>query len=439
VVTDQTVQNGVVQIRVIEGGLEAIEVEGTQALRKNYVKSRLQLADQTPLSRDRLEDQLRLLKADPLFTNVEASLKPGKELGKSILVVRVTEAPVFSGFAGVDNYSPPSVGSVRLGGGVSYRNVTGLGDEFSAAYYRTTRDGANIYDLSYRLPLNPMNGTLQLRYAPNDNRIIDSTFASLNIRGQSELMDISFRQPLKRTPREEFALSLGLAVQNGQTFLFNNTPTPFGIGPDASGKSRTRVLKFGQDYLKRDPKGAWALRSQFNLGLDVFDATTNPEPIPDGRFFSWLGQVQRVQRLSNDQLLIVQADVQLSPDSLLPSQQYVIGGGQSVRGFRQNARSGDNGVRFSVENRIALQRDANGTPTFQVAPFADLGTVWNQSGNPNTLPNQKFLAGAGLGVLWQPHPRINVRLDYAIPLVKLSDKGKDVQDDGFYFSVNYQF
>lgn len=439
VVADQTVTNGVVQIRVIEGSLEQIIIEGTQRLKPSYIRRRIELGATTPLSRDRLEDQLRLLKADPLFTNVEASLRPGTQTGQSILVVRVTEAAALSGFVGADNYSPPSIGAVRLGGAISYRNLTGNGDELSASYFRTTADGANLYDFIYRLPINPMNGTVQVRVAPSDNRIIDPAFKPLDIRGETELYELSYRQPLIRSPREEFALSLGFALQDGQTFLFSNLPFPFGIGPDADGNSRTRVLKFGQDYIRRDPGGAWALRSQFNFGLGIFDATENDAPIPDGRFFSWLGQVQRVQRLGNDHLLIVQADVQLTPDSLLPSQQFVIGGGQSLRGFRQNVRSGDNGVRFSIEDRITLKRDEAGFSAFQVAPFIDLGVVWNKSDNPNRLPDQTFLAAAGLGLVWQPIRSFTVRLDYAIPFLELRDRGNDAQDEGFFFSVYYQF
>jgi hemolysin activation/secretion protein len=139
-------------------------------------------------------------------------------------------------------------------------------------------------------------------------------------------------------------------------------------------------------------------------------------------------------------LLIVGLDVQLTPNSLLPSQQFVIGGGQSVRGYRQNIRYGDNGVRFSVEDRITLLRDDAGSATLQIAPFFDLGAVWNKSDNPNnaTAPNQRFLAGAGLGVIWEPLPRLNVRLDYGVPFVDLRDRGDNAQDEGFYFSVLYQ-
>lgn len=69
---------------------------------------------------------------------MEASLRPGANLGQSVLVVRVIEAKSLSGLIGVDNYSPPSVGSVRLGGALSYRNITGYGDEIGLTYYRTT-------------------------------------------------------------------------------------------------------------------------------------------------------------------------------------------------------------------------------------------------------------------------------------------------------------
>ncbi|MUG91341.1 BamA/TamA family outer membrane protein [Scytonema sp. UIC 10036] len=438
VLVDQEITNGVVKILVIEGSLEKIEVQGNRRLNSSYIRRRIKLGAGKPLRASKLEDQLRLLKADPLLTNVEATLKPGTDLGQSILSVRVTEAKAINGFVGVDNYSPPSVGSERFGGVISYRNLTGIGDELSASYYRSTTGGSNSFDFIYRVPVNAMNGTLQLRYAPTDSKITEPSFSRFNITSDSELYEISYRQPLIRTPRDEFALSLGFAVQDGQNFL-EGVPTPFSQGPDEQGNSKTRVLKFGQDYIKRDSKGAWAIRSQFSFGLDVLDATINSDPTPDGRFFSWLGQIQRVQLLGRDHLLVAQADVQLTPDSLLPSQQFVIGGGQSLRGYRQNARAGDNGFRLSVENRIALQRNATGQPNLQLAPFIDIGEVWNASGNPNKVSTQTFLASVGLGLIWEPLTHFLIRLDYAYPFVDLSDRGDNAQDEGFYFSVGYGF
>jgi hemolysin activation/secretion protein len=437
VVADQTVTDGIVQIVVVEGSLENIEIQGTEQVNSSYVRDRIQLGATTPLNQANLEDQLRLLRLDPLFDNVEASLRAGSGLGQSILTVRVTEADPFVSNFSIDNYSPPGIGSERIGIDLRYRSPTGLGDELGAAYYRSTTGGSNILDFSYRVPLNPMNGTLQLRYSPTNYRVTDSEFEFLDIEGNSDLYEVSFRQPLVRSPREEFALSLGFSHQDGQTFI-SDVPRPFQFGPDEQGRSRTSVIRFGQDYVRRDVRGAWALRSQFSLGVDLLNATINPEPIPDGRFFSWLAQAQRVQVLNPDNLLIVQADMQLTPDSLLPSQVFVIGGGQSLRGYRQNVRSGDNGFRLSVENRTTLERNEAGISTLQLAPFAEIGSVWNSDDNPNRLPDQTFLAGVGLGLIWEPLSNFTIRLDAALPLVDLGDRSENAQDYGFYFSVNFR-
>lgn len=107
--------------------------------------------------------------------------------------------------------------------------------------------------------------------------------------------------------------------------------------------------------------------------------------------------------------MIVQADVQLTPNSLLPSQLFVLGG-QSVRGYRQ------------------------------IALFVDAGAVWNVTDKPNNefLPSQRFLLAAGVGVIWEPVPNLNIRLDHAPLFIDLGDRGNNLQDDGFYFSANYQ-
>jgi len=435
VLPPQTLTAGVVEIQVLEGKLGPIEVEGNKRVHKSYIRSRIRLGAKIPLSTASLEDQLRLLRVDPLFDNVEASLRAGDNAAESILIVRVSEANPFQSSFSFDNYSPPSVGSERLGVSLRHRNITGNGDELAGAYYRSLGD-SDLFDFSYRVPLNPMNGTLQLRAAPNRNSIVQAPFDTFDISGKSHLFELSYRQPLRRTPIEEFALSAGVTYQTSSTFLAGE-PFPFGIGPDSKGVSTTTAIKLGQDYIRRDPQGAWAVRSQFTIGTSLFDATQNEGSVPDGQFFSWLGQVQRVQRLNDKNLLILQSDLQLSANSLLPSQQFVIGGGQSLRGYRQNAGSGDNGFRVSIENRITLQRDASGNPKLQLAPFLDAGTVWNVANNPNKLTNQRFLAGLGLGVIWQPIRQVNLRVDYAFPLVRISDKGDNLQDNGIYFNIIY--
>lgn len=440
IVTQQSIVNGVVQIQAIEGSIQNIEVQGLERLQAGYVRDRLQRGTQKPFNQNALEDQLRLLKSDPLLADLEASLRPGTGAGQSILTVRLKESNSFTGFVGTDNYSSISTGAERIGSVLSYRNVTGLGDELSASYFRSFNGGSNAYDFNYRLPINGMNGTVQLRYAPSESKITDPGFP--NFTSSSNLAEISYRQPLIRTSTEEFALSLGLAFQDS-SILSNGAPLPidniFIVGAGTSNNTRTSILKFGQDYLTRDAQGAWALRSQLNLGLNIGNATINPSPNASGQFFSWLGQVQRAQRLGTNHLLVAQADLQLTSDSLFPAQQFTIGGGQSIRGYGQNARSGDNGFRLSVEDRIALQADKSGNPTLQLVPFVDLGTVWNRSGNPAQLTGKTFLSSVGIGAIYQPFSQLSVRIDYAVPLVNFNQPNESAKNQVINFSAGYSF
>jgi hemolysin activation/secretion protein len=426
VLTEQTINDGIVQIQVLEGSLERIDVIGTQRVSPDYIRQQVQLGTHSPLNQQKLEDQLRLLKFDPLFDNVEASLKEGSGLGKSVLTVRVAEAPTVFGNVSLDNDSVPSVGGERIGLLAGYRNLTGRGDTIYGSYNRSLTGGANLLDFGYQIPLNSMQGSLQLRVSPSNYRITQREFKSLDIQGSSVSYDVLLRQPLSRSPRQEFALSLGANHRNGKTLI-----SDFLID-----QSTTTVLRFGQEWLKRSPQGIWSLRSQFNLGTGLLGATQDRDP--DGQFFSWTSQIERVQLLNADNTLILQANLQLTPNALLPSQQFVLGGRQSVRGFRQNQRSADNGISASIENQITLQRNAAGEPIFQLAPYVDAGMVWNDPDNPSTLPKQNFLAGLGVGLTWKPMAKMTVRLDYGLPLVKLPDRGDNLPDTAVYFSLNYR-
>ena len=65
---------GIVEIRVLEGRLEAIEVQGLRRLRPSYVQRRIERATQPPLQVDRLLTALQLLQVDPLIETVSAEL-----------------------------------------------------------------------------------------------------------------------------------------------------------------------------------------------------------------------------------------------------------------------------------------------------------------------------------------------------------------------------
>ena len=151
---------------------------------------------------------------------------------------------------------------------------------------------ANLYTIS----LNACNTTLLLRYSNSDIRIVEDAFRNLNIRGDTQTLSFGIRHPLVRSPENELALGLALDLRHSQTYLLKDIPFSFSAGAD-NGKSKVTVIRFSQDWVKRKPRQVIAARSQFSLGINAFDATINNSGT-DGRFFSWLGQLQLVQQLS---------------------------------------------------------------------------------------------------------------------------------------------
>ncbi|MBW4682840.1 MAG: ShlB/FhaC/HecB family hemolysin secretion/activation protein [Microcoleus vaginatus WJT46-NPBG5] len=424
----QTLDGGVVIIQIVEGELEDINVAGTNRLNDDYIRSRIAIATRRPLNVNKLLESLQLLQLNPLIATVSAELSAGTRAGSSLLDVTVTEANSFSHQFTFDNGRTPSVGSFRRQINLNEGNVLGLGDGLNLAY--TNTDGSNAFDGSYTLPFNARNGTVTFAYSRTSSNIIEPPFDQVDIEARSRNFEVSVRQPLILTPTREFALGLSANRQESDTTLLN-VPFPLSPGANEQGETRINAIRFFQDWTQRDAQQVFAARSQFSLGIGE-RATVNAEP-PDSRFFAWRGQAQWLRQFAPDTLLLVRGDVQLASRTLLPLEQFGLGGIESVRGYRQDALLSDNGAFASAEIRIPIYRLPNQQGVLQVAPFIDIGTTWNSSGTEAPDPNT--LVSAGLGLRFQFANRLTARIDYGIPLVDINSSNRTWQENGLYFSI----
>ncbi|AFZ37635.1 surface antigen (D15) [Stanieria cyanosphaera PCC 7437] len=443
----QELQNGVVTIAIKEGELEGINVTGTKRLNPNYIVSRLQTAGQTPVKVEALLEALQMLRLNPLIKNISAELSAGVRPGTSLLEVQIEEADAFSVETTFDNARSPSVGTNRRQIGLTHKNLFGFGDQFSFGY--TNTDGSDAIDLAYALPLNPKNGTLKLAYGNNSNNVIEKPFNPLDIESLSRYYELSWRQPLINRPNQELALGFSFSRQESETSLLD-IPFALSRGADEAGKTKISALRLFQELVNRDEQQVFALSSQFSIGLDWFNATSNEDlqtyvafdsnlgdvSSPDSTFFAWRGQSQWVRRLDEDFLLLLRGDLQLATTALVPLEQFRLGGVDSVRGYRQDLLLGDNGLFASAELRIPLFRVQKLDGIMQLTPFFDLGTVWNSDDVPI---EQDFLSAVGIGLNFSAGNRLNARLDWGIPLVNLENSGNSLQENGVYFSINYNF
>ncbi|MEH2123790.1 ShlB/FhaC/HecB family hemolysin secretion/activation protein [Nostoc sp.] len=428
--------NGVVQIQVIEGKLEDIQITGTKRLNPNYIRSRIALGASTPLNQKRLLESLQLLQLNPLIENLSAELSAGSRTGANLLAIKITEADSSNIQAVLDNGRSPSIGSFRRQLQANEANLLGFGDSISLTYSNT--DGSNTIDTSYSLPLNPRNGSLTFSYGTTSADVIERPFNRLNIESASQYYELTFRQPLVQTPNQEFALGITAFRRESDisSSLLEENEVPLSElspGADKEGRTRVSALRFFQEWTSRNSQEVIAARSEFSLGIGAFNATIN-DTEPDSRFFAWRGQAQWVRLLAPDTLLLIRGNVQLASTELLASEQFGLGGINSVRGYRQDLLLTDNGALASVEFRLPIARVPQWNGVLQVTTFGDVGTAWNNSSSRDEN-NTNTLVSVGLGLRWLQGNNFTAGVEWGIPLVSVDTQTQSNtwQEKGLYF------
>jgi hemolysin activation/secretion protein len=243
------------------------------------------------------------------------------------------------------------------------------------------------------------------------------------------------RQPVYQTANQEAALSIGFDYRKNETSLLGE---PFNISRGAvEGEMAVSVLRLSQEWIQRGQNHVMALRSTFNLGLDVLDATDNGiSGDPNAKYFSWLGQGQYVQRLFDTQnQLVLRVTGQWTAEALLALEQLSVGGLESVRGYLENQLVRDRGFVSSVEFRLPVLFNKAGAGIVHLAPFFDFGGAWNVADSPSPTT----IYSTGLGLLLAPDKHISAQLYWGYRL-----RHVDVPDDagaqglGLSFRINIQ-
>ena len=423
----QDISRGIVKIKIIEGKLEKINIDGLKNLKESYVNSIVGSAVDKPLNINYINEKLNLLRENSSIKNVKAELVKGTTPEFSVLLLKIEERSPFEAKLRSDNYRSPGVGEYQGTFEADYQNLIGVSDRLYGQYSLT--DGFDAYSVGYGIPVFKNDGIINFEYRNGDSKIIEN-FREIDIRAESDSILLGYRQPVIYTSDDKVSIGIGFERQQSQTFILDDRPYSFTDGPQ-EGRSVVSVLKLTGDWQKRLPNSFFTINSQLNFGLDLFDATVNDDA-PDGLFFSWLGQAQWTQALNQDKdlLLVTGLATQLSPDSLLPLEQFTLGGVGTVRGYRQNQEVGDNAVVGTIELYVPLIGDRISSSKLNLVPFFDGGIVWDNNSNES-----KTLASLGLGLDWQFKEFLSLKVDWGLPLINTGDRGNSLQDNGFSFSL----
>lgn len=436
---DQDISDGVVEIAIIEGEISSFEIKGDGRLNHDYVIGRLSHNISQPFCLSSLQLPLYQLHNDPVIKTVHAELKPTDVAGKAALSLELEESSPYKVSFGINNHRSPNIGEFQRYIDAEVRNMTGW-NEVTGLHYANT-NGLRDYAGYFSIPINYHDTQLMLNYQDSSSTIINDVFKDLDIDSSSRCFDIGLRHPFFRDQNSEFAMSLKLKLKRNETTILGN---PFQYTDELTdGISRTTVVSFGQEWINRSAKHALTVRSTFDFGVNTLNATIVDHPA-DGEFITWLGQLQWLRRLPflHSQLLF-KTNLRLSDDTLPPSEKFAIGGFSTVRGYRENALTADQGFTAGVELRMVvanlkLPKISNGPEDGDVylIPFLDYGKVWNKE----LKMDHPDIGSVGIGLRWIPRKNSTVEIFWGHALRDLPDYEEySLQDDGIHFNVKLSF
>jgi hemolysin activation/secretion protein len=477
ILPDQDPTKGEIHFELVEGKLAQIDLSGNRWFRSWWLRHVMRRAAGSPVNFNKLKTGLQLLRQNEGISQINAELKPGAKPGESILHVTVKDTQPFRLGLEINNHRPPSVSEGIAELYFSDLNLTGHNDPLELRWgverWNTDGDiespGFDEIQASYEFPVSPWGTTLRVHAGRGATNIIDETFAALGITSETEEFGLTLRQPIIETLRDTVSLSVGVEKRHSQTFVLGQ---PFSLSPGAvDGESDVFALRATAEWINRSQLHVFALRSTFSWGLYEFGATRATgtaggvssgaatggaalADVPDGKFFSWVGQAQYVRRILDtpamrkkpetavwnslrESLLVVRANAQFSDEPLLALEQFAMGGYQSVRGYRENQLLRDNGFFASIEWRIPVWMRADKTPILSIAPFIDYGTCWNTV-SENADDSNATIASAGLGLLLNANKHVQATVYWGCPFTDPGNKREALQDYGFHlsFSIN---
>jgi hemolysin activation/secretion protein len=395
VVPPQQVEGGVVKIRVVEGYIAAVRLEGDPNGARGFLEAygRNIVADR-PTRLPTLERYLLLMNDLPGVT-AHSRLEPDpSQFGAADLVIVTTHKPI-SAFAGVDNRGTKFIGPYEVQAGASLNSLIGLGERIDLRYIGATNPHELAYgEARYVQPLGGDGLRLELFGGISSSRP-GSTLKPLDLSSEYKTLGLSSYYPLIRSRGQNLTLGGGFTIQDSFTDAQDVR----------SLDDRLRYFTVSAQYDVTDRWGGSNLAfGEIRQGINGLGSSRADDPLlsralgqPD--FTLVHSTLQRSQDLGfvlPKLSLLTAVDGQYAFSRLLIAQQYAYGGEQYGRAYDPAEITGDHGFAAKAELQYLIQGVPPVINAFQPYGFYDFGYVSRIS--PTAGAQTATGASAGLGV-----------------------------------------
>ncbi len=445
----QEIANGSVELRIIEGRVGDVKVEGGKYYTEESIKRKILIEEGQILDYDRLQQDVRRLNKQPDRT-VKAVLLPGADKGTSDILFKLEdEDNPMHFYLDYNNRGTEETKTSRYGVGFAHNNLLGYDDILSI---KARVGDWDIYSISadYNFPISRYDTRLGI-YGVYGHTDIGGQFTVLQPEGAATAAGIYLTHPLFD---KDFQDPVGLNISGNVILGLDAIDIHNKILGQETSHDVLRVVKAGISFDEKDALGRTYFNNEFRFGIDNFlgsmgsDDASASRLDAGGDFQKYIGSVTRVTRLPFSSLLINSLRFQHVDNPVVNSEQMAFGGADSIRGFPENDYLADFGYIATLEFRtpaflfpreIKVPRDKKGNSlmdAMQFVYFIDFGKAHLKKPRVGEKKD-RFLVGAGLGLRFEFYEHLRGRIDYGIPV------GNEEPSDGscgtVHVGIQYDF
>ncbi|WP_414649318.1 ShlB/FhaC/HecB family hemolysin secretion/activation protein [Dyella sp.] len=437
----QTVgEDHMVELRVLEGTLGRVIVKGNKRYRARAIAAPVLPLTGKVLRKGDVDEALLYARELP-GVSVSSTFQPGEKTGQTDLLMVANEAKrPYTITTGANNYGTELTGRYRAQLGVAWNSPLGIGDSFTANVDYAMDPRNNVYGaLAYRVPVLSVTGLSGVIAATRSElQLSNGTFAALDVKGPGSSQyagadwkfintDVLQMQASLHYIRERSKLtSLGIPLSDQR----------FDVAELAWAMNRTDQKLHGIDLL------------QVSLRKSIADRSQEPDLVSPDHSHSFLStrlSYTRLQFLTKSQRAYFKLGGQWSNDALVPLEQFVIGGPDSVRAYPIADGLADRGYYASLEYHVDAPGFGDKVSPFYARPWRELleleAFVDYARGFPAGADRADLSAitykGVGAGLIFRlpRFHRFEFHLDGSVPI-----GGPDASDEkGYHIYTRFGF
>lgn len=427
IVPPQRIEGGRVTIRIVEGFVETVIVEGgPQHLRRVVEGYADKIKRSRPLHVSTLERYMLLIRDLP-GVRADSVLRAAHETpGASHLVVRLDYEPVEASL-NADNRGSKFLGRVQITPMVRLNTFFGTGNQTSLRYVRSGINNGddpgklNYFEIRNRQVIGSEGTAVTVGYSRVRSRP-GFTLSDFDVRNRGERAIANITHPIIRSRRQSLFASV--------VFEMKNAETDFLDGLLSEDRIRTIGANIAYDFVDRF-KGTTLVEFGFTQGLDILSSSkgsaTPSRAGGEADFFKLNATVTRVQRLADNFNLLVALVGQYTEDNMLSPEEFSVGGGVIGRGYDFGEITGDRGFGGKIELQYDGVPDSRYFGDYQLYGFFDFGVAYEVGSG-----DRERLTSAGAGVRFSLIKKVSGFFEIAKPINRAvtardPEDGKDVR------------